>query len=88
MGVKRPAYTAVNLDEERAPGTVLRVRFNEAELKMLEEFKQDLNIAEDSTALKAALEVARNVLQSTFGRELLRWLFKNDRPKLSDRKRF
>jgi hypothetical protein len=64
------------------------VRCNKEERAMLEELKEIFDISSDSTALKTAAEVGRNVLLHHFGRPLLRYLFKKERARLSDCKSF
>ena len=66
---------------------VFTVRMNFEERAMLEEIKEDLNINSDSKALKSAAVIGRNVLHGTFGKKLLRYLFINERQKLTDFRR-
>lgn len=86
MGIEQVPFRKYKLGEKADTFTV---RLNEEERKLLEELKEDLNINSDSKALKVSgLIIGRNVLHSTFGRSLLKYLFKKDRQKLEDFKNF
>ena len=86
MSLKQVPFRKYNLGKKEDTFTV---RLNEEERKQLEELKEDLNINSDSKALKVAgLIIGRNVLHSIFTRQLLKYLFKKDRQKLEDFKKF
>ena len=55
------------------------VRLNEQERAWLEEIKENFDIKSDSTALKLAAFVGKNVLHQMFTPQLLKWLFKKER---------
>jgi len=85
----RAPFTRTKLDEEREEeGETITVRLNEEERRLLEEIKEDLNIASDSKALKMSAFIGSNVLQGTFSRPVLRYLFKKERKRLEDIKSF
>jgi len=83
QNLMRKPFEPQKLEEDRKKDT-FTVRVNDAERKWLEEIKEDLNVASDSSALKFAAFVGRNVLHRTFGRKILRYLFKKERQKLED----
>jgi len=53
---------------------ILNVRLNTQERAQLEDLKDTLQLDADSTALKAALTIAQNVLNSTIGKENMKYL--------------
>ncbi len=89
MGIEKKPFVNYTLEEEKKPKQdIVAVRLNKEERAELEEFKEDLNINSDSKALKLGLKIGKNVLQATFTRPLLAYLFKKDRVKLEDFKNF
>lgn len=52
----------------------ISVRVNEEEQQIIKELKKMLNVHMDGTALKIGARIARNVLQSTFGADILKYL--------------
>lgn len=92
MTLKRnKPFEKQTLDEEKPQNNKERIftmRLNLEEQKWLEEIKEDLNIKSDAKAMKFAAVVGRNVLQTLFGRSILRYLFKKDRVKLEHYKNF
>lgn len=85
---KKP-FVNYTLDENKKEyKDVFTVRVNQEERIILEELKEDLNIKSDSKALKIGALIGRNVLQHTFNRPLLRYLFKKERLKLEDFKNY
>lgn len=86
MPLSRPAFTSKRLEEERAEDkrTVIPVSLNEDEWRQMEDAMRWLDTTQRSTALKFLVDVGYNVLQQTFGRERLNWLFKKDRPRRRD----
>lgn len=87
MTIENPPFVRQTLGEKSKEDT-FTVRVNDEERKMLEEIKEVLNIKSDGKALKIAARVGYNVLHTTFGRELLLYLFKKERLKLEDFKNF
>ena len=86
--IKKP-FVNYTLDEDKiGKKDKFTVRINTEERKWLEEIKEDLNIASDSKALKFSALIGKNVLQRTFSRDILKYLFKKDRKKLEDIKNF
>ena len=82
-------FVPTKLEEERKDTKeVFTVRVNQEERTWLEEIKEDLNTPSDSKALKIAAYIGKNVLQGTFSRPILRFLFKKDRVKLEDYKNY
>ena len=57
---------------------------NEEERSILEQFKEAVNVANDSKALKLGLEIGNNVLHNLLTKDKLRYLFKKERQKLTD----
>lgn len=55
-------------------GDFVNVRLNEKERQELTELKQMLRLDTNSTALKFALRIAQNVLQCTFGKEMVKFI--------------
>ncbi len=53
---------------------MVSIRLNQSERAELQALKDQLRIDADSTAFKASLNIARNVLQAIFGNELLPFL--------------
>jgi len=80
-------FRAYSLKEEREPdkyGRPISVRLNAEERAWLNEIKEDLDLKNDSRALKIAAFCGKNVLQAFFSRKILRYLFKKDRQKKDD----
>lgn len=76
-------FVRYQLDEDIIEGEgVISVRLNQEETAWLQEIKEDLNIGSSSKALKTAAFIGKNVIQATFTRRLLKYLFKNQRAKL------
>ena len=90
MPLEKKPFVSYTLDgEQKEKPDIVAVRINKEERAELEEIKEDLNINSDSKALKiSGLKIGRNVIQSTFTRPLLKYLFKKDRSKLEDFKNF
>lgn len=89
MAIEKKPFVNYTLDENKKPyKDVITVRLNQDERAWLEELKEDLNLKSDSTALKTGALIGKNVLQGTFTRPILRYLFKKDRQKLEDFKNF
>lgn len=87
MSIEKPPFIRQTLGDDPKADT-FTVRLNPEERAMLEELKELLNVAQDSKALKIAARVGLNVLQRTFSKELLAYLFKKERTKLEDFKNF
>jgi len=83
-------FVPFTLEEEKqlTPKKVFSVRMNEQEVLWLEEIKEDLNIKSDSRALKFSAWAGKNVLQRTFSRKILKYLFNPNREKLTDYKNY
>ena len=82
-------FTNYTLEEDKnKDDVVFSVRCNKEEVAWLEEIKELMNIKANSKALKTAAFIGLNVLQRTFGKKLIRYLFKKEREKLSDYKTF
>ena len=75
-------FRKYNLEETKRD--IFSVSLSKQERAWLEECKEDLNIKADSVALKEMAWIGRNVLQHTFSRETLKYLFKKDRVRLED----
>jgi hypothetical protein len=85
MSIIKEPFRSYTLDEDKnSKDVVFSVRFNEQELQWLEEIKQDLNIPNNSRALKVAAFAGKNVLHGVFGRQLLAYLFSKDRVKKNE----
>lgn len=85
---KKPFINYTLEEEKKKTKDIFTVRVNLEERAMLEEIKEDLNIKSDSKALKISALIGKNVLQGTFSRPILRYLFKKERQKLEDFKNF
>jgi len=87
--IKKKPFTSYTLEEDRSKHKdIFTVRVNVEERALLEELKEDLNIKSDSKALKTGALIGKNVLQHIFTRPILRYLFKSERIKLEDFKKF
>lgn len=86
MSIKKKPFTRYNLKIEDS--NVITIRINVDERMLLEEFKELLNVKSDSKALKIGVIIAKNVIHRTLGSKLCRYLFLNERVKLSDFKNF
>jgi hypothetical protein len=80
--IEKEPFVKYSLEESTKD--VFSVRLNKEERLWLNEVKEDLNIEQDSKALKFCALIGRNVLQNTFSRPVLKYLFKKDRIKLED----
>jgi hypothetical protein len=67
MSIEKQPYVNYTLDEDKEEATseTINIRLNSEDRARLDELKWILHEPKDGTALKYALEVARNVLQST-----------------------
>ena len=84
---KEAPFYPKTLEEER-DRKVISISLNPNEQALLEEIKEDLNIATDGRAIKTAAFIGKNVLQGFFTRKFLKYLFSNERQKLEDFKKF
>lgn len=84
MTLERPPFTPTRLEEERAQdkGRVLSIRFNEDELRILEEQKYAFDTTVEGTAIKICWSVGWKVLQAHLGDDTLKWLSRRDRSRL------
>jgi len=80
--IEKVPFVNYSLDSDKPD--VFSVRLNKVERAWLEEIKTDLNIAQDGKALKICALCGKNVLQGTFGKDFLRYLFKKDRLRKDD----
>ena len=82
------AFQTKKLEEDRGKEKreTVNVSINKEERAMLDELKRQFNTPLDSTALKIGARVGLNVLQGTFGKELLPWLLSSKRRKGDDGK--
>jgi hypothetical protein len=67
MSIEKQPYVNYTLDEDKEEATseTINIRLNTLDRTRLEELKYLIHEPKDGTALKYALEIARNVLQST-----------------------
>jgi len=74
------------LEEERAldKSWPITVRINEREKAMINRIRALLDIEGDSKALKKAAEIGLNVILSTFGEEMIKYLCEGKRERKSD----
>ena len=79
-------FRVYRLDEEKKNDQrkKLAISLNKQEEAWLEELKQDLNIKSDGTALKTGAFIGKNIIRSTFGKQLCGYLFKKNRAKYED----
>ena len=65
--IEKQPFKSYTLDEDKEDTTdeTVNIRLNAEYRVMLDEFKYLLHEPKDSTALKYALEIARNVVQAT-----------------------
>lgn len=90
MVIEKTPFRATHIweEEKKEKPDTFTVRLNMEERQWLEEIKEDLNIANDSSALKYSAFIGKNVLHTLFSRPLLRYLFKKERVKLENYKSF
>lgn len=69
------------LDEEKKErdDTFINIRMNKSEMAMLRELKDIFDTDQNTTALKATVEIGYNVLHSHFSGTTLQRLFKKER---------
>lgn len=79
-------FQTKRLEEDRGKDKreTVNVSLNAEERLILNEIKRQLNTPMDGTALKISARVGLNVLQGTFGKELLPWLLSSKRRKGDD----
>lgn len=84
--VKGEHFRAYKEEEEREQdkSKVFAIRMNEKEQEMVKELMAYFNVKSPATALKYSALVGHRVLHRVFGKDLLRYLFKKDRVRLSD----
>ena len=68
---EKPAFTRVHLNTDE---DIVSIRLNEQERAELREIKDMLRLDADGTAFKFCVTIAKNVLQSVLGKELVRFL--------------
>lgn len=85
MSIEQEPFIRYN--EEKKADT-FTVKVNPQERATIEELKEIFNVKSDSKALKMAGLVGYKVLLGAFGKPLLLYLFKKDRVKLEDYKKF
>lgn len=85
MALGRAPFTPTRLQEERDQdkGRVLSIRFNEQELRLLEEQKNAFDTTVDGAAIKLCWQLGWKVLQHDLGEETLKWLSRRDRTRLN-----
>jgi len=91
MVLEKKPFTPYRLEEEKKQdkSIVLPVRINKKlEQPMINEIKKLLNIKSDGKALKVSARVGLNVLQATLGSDILGYLCKDSRDRLSDYENF
>ena len=72
--------TKLDEDNKKSKGSIMTVRLNAEDYKMLQEVKLALNQPKDSTAVKTMFYLAYyNVIQDAQTRYLINTLFKNKR---------
>ena len=78
MTLKKESFRMYGSEEEIAArkkkSWPISVRVNAEEQQIINELKKMLNVHMEGTALKIGARIARNVLHSTFGPEILRYL--------------
>lgn len=86
--MKRQPFVPMTFKEERArqQDINVNVRMNEDWQQDLKEFKAIAGIESDSTALKAALIIAKNVLHSQFSDKIKAQLALDRQPKSKESK--
>jgi hypothetical protein len=74
-------FTKKYLDSEQedSGSEVLTIRINKRERELIDYIKQVLHYSQDAKAIKAGLPVMKNVIQNTFGAELLHKLCAENR---------
>lgn len=88
--LEREPFVQYNDRDEKPKSDTFNVRMGKKYLSRddLEWLKEALDVRGDSTALKIAAMVGKNVLQNHFGKPILQYLFKKDRDRLSDERSF
>ena len=88
MTLEKKPFTSYTLDEDKKSpfevGKVFTIRLNAEEYKQLKEDMKDLNLRNESTAIKLLADVGRNVLHGLLGKQKIKWLFNPNRAKLED----
>lgn len=82
MPIEKTPFRKYNLDDE--PGDTFTIRLNKEERKALNTLRSIFDVNSDSKAMKLGALVGLNVLQHTFGYELVKYLFKKERVRMSD----
>ncbi len=82
----RKLFEPQRLEEERAldKSFVITIRVNMREKAMIDRIRALLDIEGDSKALKKAAEIGLNVILSTFGEEMIKYLCSGKRERKSD----
>lgn len=85
MALIKEPFQNYTLDEDKVPyAKRLTVRIDKQEEEWLEYLKRELNIGDDATIVRMALDVFENVVRSRFPRKKRAWLFKKDRKRRLD----
>lgn len=86
--MEKERFRSYTLDEDKPDDIITTIRLNPDEQEALEKLKEILDVKSDAKALKFAALISLNVIQHTFGPKMARYLFKNERQRLSDYKNF
>lgn len=81
MGLERQPFVNYRVGEAKPleEGKIITVRLSPDEYKQFMVMAKTLNISRDSTLLKKLAQIGQNVLLSTFGVDMLRWLLDEER---------
>lgn len=84
MAIIKKPFVSYTLDEDKREeivSEVLTIRFNKEERALLDELKVIMNFNNDAKAIKASMQIAKNVILGNFGGVLFRYLTSSTRRK-------
>ena len=83
MPIEKKPFVNYTLEEDKKEeaSEVLTIRINKEERQLIDELKALMNFTNDAKAIKAGLQLSKNVILSTFGATFFRYLTSNTRRK-------
>lgn len=83
MTLEKKPFVSYTLDEDKKEESseVLTIRINKDERALIDELKALMNFNNDAKAIKAGMQIAKNIIHGTFGAVFFRYLTSSTRRK-------
>lgn len=81
MPIEKKPFVNYTLDEDKDPnaGKIIPIRFNKQELEELKADQDMMDIDREGTAIKALVDIGRNVIRTQLSGSTIQHLFKKKR---------